>query len=137
MKRLHKIALSVVAMVAVGIGFGGCVDENKSPLMEIKSNPMFGTWIDLYSRDDETIIKKMTIKGRNGKCDIKNLGAGGAFNLFLVSVPFVKYGEKLPYESRRAVMFDTEICPPKNGKYEVEIDTNFGTYYYEVGVTRE
>ena len=137
MKRLHKIALSVVAMVAVGIGFGGCADESKSPLMEITSNQMFGTRIDLYSRDDETIIKKMTIKGRNGKCDIKNLGAGGAFNLFFASVPFVKYGEKLPYESRRAVLFDTEICPPKNGKYEVEIDTNFGTYYYEVGVTRE
>ena len=131
MKRLHKIALSVVAMVAVGIGFGGCADESKSPLMEITSNQMFGTRIDLYSRDDETIIKKMTIKGRNGKCDIKNLGAGGAFNLFFASVPFVKYGEKLPYESRRAVLFDTEICPPKNGKYEVEIDTNFGTYYYE------
>ena len=134
MKRLNKIALSVVALVVVGIGFGGCADESKSPLMEITSNQMFGTRIDLYSRDDETIIKKMTIKGRNGKCDIKNLGAGGAF---IASVPFVKYGEKLPYESRRAVLFDTEICPPKNGKYEVEIDTNFGTYYYEVGVTRE
>ena len=145
MKRLHKIALNVVVLVAVGIGFSGCGDDGKSPLMEAKIFSSIDTryffssnsCMAMQSRNDDTIIKNMTIKGRNGKCDIKNLGAGGAFNLFFASVPFVKYGEKLPYESRRAVLFDTEICPPKNGKYEVEIDTNFGTYYYEVGVTRE
>ena len=132
MKRLHKIALSVVALVAVGIGFGGCADESKSPLMEIKtSSTLDATAIHLYSQDDETIIKKMTIKGRNGKCDIKNLGAGGKWQFLFVSLPLVKYGEKLPYETKRAAIFDNEICPPKNGKYEVEIDTNFGTYYYE------
>ena len=130
MKKLNKIALSVVAIVAVVIVFGGCGDDGKSPLIDIVSNPL-GTRIDLYSRDDDTIIKKMTIKGRNGKCDIKDLGAGGKWSFLFVSLPLVKYGEKLPYETMRAVFFGGESCPPKNGKYEVEIDTNFGTYYYE------
>ena len=81
----------------------------------------------IYSRDDETIIKKMTITGRNGKCN-EDWGSGGYF-LFN---PLLKYGEKLPYETMRAVFLGSD-CPPKNGKYEIELDTNFGTYYYEIG----
>ena len=140
MKRLHKIALSVVAVVAVVIGFGGCADESKSPLMEAEVEVISSDWfglnaafIKLQSRDDETIIKKITIKGRNGKCNIENLGAGGGIGVRR----YVKYGEKIEYNGVRQIYFDNKSCPPKNGKYEVEIDTNFGTYYYEVGITRK
>ncbi len=128
MKKLHKIALSVMAVVAVGIGFSGC-DDGKSPLMEMQSNPMFGNWLKIQSRDDDTIIKNMIISGRNGKCKINDLGAGGNNIIF----KFVEYGEKIPYDSYRMVIFDEDSCPPKNGKYEIELKTNFGTYYYEIG----
>lgn len=127
MKKLNKIALSVVAIVAVVIVFGGCGDDGKSPLIDIVSNPL-GTRIDLYSRDDDTIIKKMTIKGRNGKCNIEDLGEGGPLNLM--------YGEKIPYNKKERIVFSYDKCPPKNGKYEIELDTNFGTYYYEVMATQ-
>lgn len=136
MKRFNKIALSVVAMVAVGMGLVGCVDESKSPLMETEVEVISSDWfginaafIKLQSRDDETIIKKMTIKGRNGKCNIKDLGAGGRIGVRR----YVKYGEKIEYNGVRQILFDNKICPPKNGKYEIELDTNFGTYYYEIG----
>ena len=131
MKRLHKIALGVVAMVAVGTGFSGCGDDGKSPLMEVTFEPYVGMVAALQSRNDDTIIKKMTISGRNGKCDIKNLGAGGDWTFALQNV---KYGEKLPYGTIRAVIFDgsDNKCPPKNGKYKIELNTNFGTYYYEL-----
>lgn len=134
MTKLHKIALSVVAMVAVGMGFGGCGDDGKSPLMEMQSNPFVGTMITLQSRDDDTTIKKMTIKGRNGKCNEKDLipDMGVGFSL-AVALPSIKYGEKIPYNAKRVIVFSDDKCPPKNGKYEIEMDTNFGTYYYEIG----
>ena len=141
MKRLHKIALSVVAMVAVGIGFGGCGDDGKSPLMEAKIFSSIDTryffssnsCMAMQSRNDDTIIKNMTIKGRNGKCDIKNLGAGGSKrNTACGNYPLLKYGEQISYGDSRVVDNIQERCPPKNGKYEVELDTNFGTYYYEI-----
>lgn len=126
MKRLNKIALSVMAVVAVGIGFSGC-DDGKSPLMEMQLI-MGENWLKVHSRDDDTIINNMTIIGRNGKCNIRKLGAGGN-NPFVKSV---KYGEKIPYDSYRTVIFDEDSCPPKNGKYEIELNTNFGSYYYEI-----
>ena len=138
MKTLNKIALSVMVIVAVGISFSGCdiADESKSPLMEIVYDTDIPSVIHLYSRDDETIINKMTISGRNGKCDIKDLGAGGEMNFLFVSLPLLKYGEKLLYDKKRTVMFDATKCPPKNGKYEIELNTNFGTYSYELSVAR-
>lgn len=78
MKRLNKVIMLLIA-VAVGIGFSGCniADDGKSPLIEIKPHQKDWTWINLQSRDDETIINNMTISGRNGKCNIRRLGAGG------------------------------------------------------------
>ena len=125
MKRLHKIALSVVA-VLVAVMISGCGDDGKSPLIEVEDRGVM--WVT--SRDDETIIKKMTIKGRNGKCD-ENWGSGNGFG----TGPHLKYNEKILYDTYRRI--NLWGCPPKNGKYEVELDTNFGTYYYEVGITRK
>ena len=138
MKRLNKIALSVMAVVAVGIGFSGCdiADESKAPLMEIQDNEVFGIIVKMYSQDDETIIKNMSVVGRNGKCDIKDLGAGGEMNFLFVSIPLLKYGEKLTYNTARTATFDKKSCPPKNGKYEIELNTNFGTYRYKMATTR-
>lgn len=138
MKRLNKIALTVMAIVAVGIGFSGCdiADESKAPLMEIQDNEVFGIIIKMYSQDDETIIKNMSVVGRNGKCDIKDLGAGGEMNFLFVSIPLLKYGEKLTYNTARTATFDKKSCPPKNGKYEIELKTNFGTYRYEMATTQ-
>ena len=128
MKRLHKIALSIVALFAVGIGFSGCGDDGKSPLAEISLLENGVTVLTLQSRDDDTIIKKITISGRNGKCDIKDLGTGDAYLR-----GSIKYGEKLPYGDNRFVWFNKDDkCPPKNGKYKIELNTNFGTYYYEL-----
>lgn len=129
---MKKLALILFAAVGIGAVFSGCADESKSPLMEMKGDASFGIFINLYSQDDETIINKMTISGRNGKCDIKNLGAGGELNFFLVSTPLLKYGEKLTYNAARTVTFEAKDCPPKNGKYDIELNTNFGTYYYEM-----
>lgn len=138
MKKLNKIALSVMVVVAVGIGFSGCdiADESKSPLMEIQDNEVFGIIIKMYSQDDETIIKNMSVVGRNGKCDIKDLGVGGEMNFLFVSIPLLKYGEKLTYNTARTATFDKKNCPPKNGKYEIELNTNFGTYHYEMATTQ-
>ena len=138
MKRLNKIVLSVVAVVAVGIGFIGCdiADESKAPLIEMNHSDFFGLVIgNLYSQDDETIIKNMTINGRNGKCNIKDLGAGGKSKVLFEEISSLKYGEKIPYNKRRLVTFESKNCLPKNGKYEIELNTNFGTYHYEVAVT--
>lgn len=131
MRKIRKIALGVVAMVVAGIGFVSCGDDGKSPLAEIRLLENGMPVLLLQSRDDETIIKKITISGRNGKCDIKHLGTGRG--VFLLDG--VKYGEKLPYDTIRVEEFDgrDDKCPPKNGKYEIELDTNFGTYYYELG----
>ena len=124
-------------MIAVGMGFGGCGDDGKSPLMEMQSNPSVGTMITLQSRDDDTTIKKMTIKGRNGKCNEKDLipDMSVRFSLIVAAAAFpsIKYGEKIPYNAKRVIVFSYDKCPPKNGKYEIEMDTNFGTYYYEIG----
>ena len=137
MKRLNKIALSVVVVVAVGIGFSGCdiADESKAPLIEIQDNEVFGIIVKMYSQDDETIIKNMSVVGRNGKCDIKDLGAGGKSKVLFEEISQLKYGEKIPYNKRRLVTFESKNCLPKNGKYEIELNTNFGTYRYEVAVT--
>lgn len=131
MKKFNKIALSVVAIVAIGMGFSGCdiADESKRPYIEMVSNPVLGSFIRLQSRDDDTIINNIAISGRNGKCDIKDLGAGGSNFLF----KFLKYGENIPYDSVRIESFDAGSCPPKNGKYKIELKTNFGTYHYEMG----
>lgn len=128
-----------MAVVAVGIGFSGCdiADESKAPLIEMNHSDFFGFVIgSLYSQDDETIINNMTINGRNGKCDIKDLGAGGEMNFLFVSIPLLKYGEKLTYNTARTATFDKKNCPTKNGKYEIELNTNFGTYYYEMATTQ-
>ncbi len=124
MKKLNKIALSVMAVVAVGIGFSGCdiADESKAPSILIDYDRI--VTIHLFSKDDETIINNMTIIGRNGKCDIKDLGTQ------------IKYGKIFTYNAKRFVMFDSNDCPPKNGKYEIELSTNFGTYHYEMATTR-
>ena len=128
-------------MVAVGMGFGGCDDDGKSPLMEarifssIDMSSVFSSnsCMAMQSRDDETIIKKITINGRNGKCNIENLGAGGSKrNTVCGNFLLLKYGEQISYGDSRVIDNIQERCPPKNGKYEVELDTNFGTYYYEI-----
>ena len=147
MKRLNKIALSVMVVVAVGIGFSGCdiADESKAPLIEMEYNDSDNNdlerIINLTSQDDETIIKNMSIIGRNGKCDVKDLGAGGKFTMVqfgtpLWSISLLKYGEQLVYDKKRSVLFTSKNCPPKNGKYEIELNTNFGTYRYEMATTR-
>ena len=124
MKRLNKIALSVMAVVAVGIGFSGCdiADESKAPLIEIRKNGNFN-FLQLWSRDDDTIINKITIIGGKGKCDIKLKGWDNSV---------IKYGEKLPYDTSRNLEFTIRDCQPKQDKYGIELDTNFGTYYYEL-----
>ena len=126
MRKLHLAWLIVVIF-----GLSGCGDDGKSPLAEIRLLENGMPVLELQSRDDDTIIKKITISGRNGKCDIKNLGAGGDWTVALQNV---KYGEKLPYGTIRAVIFDgsDDKCPPKNGKYKIELNTNFGTYHYEL-----
>lgn len=130
MKKIRKIALGVVVMVIAGIGFVSCGDDGKSPLAEIRLLENRIPILVLQSRDDDTIIKKITVSGRNGKCDIKDLGTGRGILL----LDGVKYGEKLPYGTIRVEGFnEDDKCPPKNGKYEIEMDTNFGTYYYEIG----
>lgn len=43
-------------------------------------------------------------------------------------------GNKLAYGEYKRVYrpYYDEDCLPKNGAYKVELDTNFGTYVYEI-----
>lgn len=118
MKIANKIAMVLVAIVGIGMMFSGCeADATKAP--EVKRLPLIGKNEEIFitSRDDNTIINNVTLSGRDGKCDITT------------KQPF---GSKILYDYPYSVLFDSEKCPKTNGKYILSVDTNFGTYSYEV-----
>ena len=122
-KTLSQIALAL-AVGSSAVFFTACgADEEKKPNAYIYKG--FGTnpvSINITSKDDETIIKDVVVRGRNGECPLQK---------------DVLNGEKIVYNKDISVPFSEDIqsgklkCEPKNGKVEIKIKTNFGTYTYE------
>lgn len=137
--RLSQISLALV--VAFGaVNFTACgADESKAP--QIKRD-ILGVYA--ISQDDDTILKGVTVSGRNGKCGKYTVSYSNAAvykdmetckkdNEILEEdcVPFD--GQKLVFgESQLIWSPDDEECPPKNGVWKIELETNFGTYAYEL-----
>lgn len=128
--------LGVALATCVALGTSACgADESKAP--ELGSD--MGTF-EVKSKDDDTVIKGVTVIGRNGKCPKHTVIWG--FNTYK-DMEACGHGEecepifdgnKLAYGEYKRVYrpdYDKD-CPPKNGAYKVELDTNFGTYVYEI-----
>lgn len=128
----------VALATCVALGVSACgADESKAP--ELGSNR--GTFY-VESKDDDTVIKGVTVIGRNGKCPKHTVIAISGFNTYK-DMEACGYGEtckpifdgnKLAYGKEKQVYLPDyyKDCPPKNGAYKVELDTNFGTYVYEI-----
>lgn len=129
--------LGVALATCVALGVSACgADESKAP--ELSSIiGMYRNSLFVKSKDDDTVIKGVTVIGRNGKCpkhtvinrttykDMEACGDPNCKPLF--------DGNKLAYgEGKLVYGLNDEDCPPKNGAYKVELDTNFGTYVYEI-----
>ena len=127
--------LGVALATCVALGTSACgADESKAPELSLSGG--LGMFV-VESKDDDTVIKGVTVIGRNGKCPKHT-----------VTSRFVTYkdmeacgnckplfdGNKLAYGERRLVysLDNEDNCLPKNGAYKVELDTNFGTYVYEI-----
>lgn len=137
----------VALATCVALGVSACgADESKAP--ELGSNR--GTFY-VESKDDDTVIKGVTVIGRNGKCPKLTVIKGGLMYKDMEAcgdseevLGFIRRvceplfdGNKLAYGERKIVyeldaLKSNEDCPPKNGAYKVELDTNFGTYVYEI-----
>lgn len=130
MKTKSKFSQIVLALaVCVGaVFFAACgADESKAPQIEWRSGGN-SLRLSFISQDDTTIINKVVVKGSNGVCDMGE--SFGADNGSLL------YGEKIAYGKARNAVMDTSECSPKNGKYEVEVATNLGTFEYELKVVK-
>ena len=77
-------------------------------------------------------IKSKCLKYRdnNGKLGGKGIAQNGSASSSCGSINQSSKTSKCQENKR---LYSDDKCPPKNGKYEVELDTNFGTYYYEIG----
>lgn len=119
MKIANKIAMVLVAVFGIGMMFSGCeADATKAPEVRLWEFTALGrNDINITSRDDNTIINNVTLSGRDGKCDITT------------KEPL---GSKILYNHDYIISFDPKKCPKTNGKYILSVDTNFGTYSYEV-----
>lgn len=122
--------VALATFVAFGaLIFTACgADTSKAPVVEWQSRGN-SLRISFKSQDDTTTINKVVVKGSNGVCDMGELfGARERGSLL--------YGEKIAYGKTRDAVMDTSECPPKNGKYEVEVTTNLGTFEYELKVVK-
>lgn len=148
------VAFGAITFIACGEG-GSKVSKNasKAPkiMKEFNSNPFFGAYHSFYavSQDDDTIIKGATISGRNGKCKTQTAvmlmrydsrvrlfdsmsSCQAEQDDFWDCKPLFD-GEKLFYGSKKIIYEPKyEECPPKNGVWYVKLNTNFGTFEYEV-----
>ena len=130
--------LGVALATCVAVGVSACgADESKAP--ELSLNGGLGMFV-VESKDDDTVIKGVTVIGRNGKCPKHTVTS--RFNTYkdmeecdsLTGCKPIFDGNKLAYGERKLVysLDNEDNCPPKNGAYKVELDTNFGTYVYEI-----
>lgn len=137
--RLSQISLALV--VAFGaVNFTACgADESKAP--QIARD---GAYFCAVSRDDNTIIKGATVSGRNGKCEKHNVQYGLRFYKDMETCKKAN-GEKCHpmFDGQKLIFGDKQLiysltlgnydkCPPKNGVWKIELETNFGTYVYEL-----
>ena len=132
--------LGVALATCVALGVSACgADESKAP--ELSSIiGMYRNFLFVKSKDDDTVIKGVTVIGRNGKCPKHTVTS--RFNTYkdmeecdsLTGCKPIFDGNKLAYGERKLVysLDNEDNCPPKNGAYKVELDTNFGTYVYEI-----
>ncbi len=135
--------LGVALATCVALGVSACgADESKAPELSYS-----GGWFYVESKDDDTVIKGVTVIGRNGKCP-KHTVWDSEFGHVRTYKDMkacrdpkeckpIFDGNKLAYGEEKTVigfnsLRDYEDCPPKNGVYKVELDTNFGTYVYEI-----
>lgn len=130
------IALVVIVILAEIIGGA---DESKAPQIVRE-----GIHIYAISQDDNTIIDGVTVSGRNGKCEKQSviaysLWGGHIFKDMetcekesgdMACKPLFD-GKELAYHSSQ-VVYKLGNCPPKNGVWKIELETNFGTYEYEL-----
>ena len=134
--RLSQISLALV--VAFGaVNFTACgADESKAPKIARQ-----GAYIYAVSQDDDTIIKGATVSGRNGKCEKQNVEYGFAFYKDMETCKKAN-GEKCRpiFDGQKLVFGETQYfynifgdkCPSKNSVWKIELETNFGTYVYEL-----
>ena len=112
-KTLSQIALAL-AVGGSAVFFTACgADESKAP----KASEFGKYSIVLKSQDDETVFENAIVRGRDGECAI-----------------FVNpnLGDKISYGETFWINIDRDKgCERKNGAYEIEVKTNFGTYKYE------
>lgn len=163
------LAVAFGALTFTACGAGGA-DESKAP--KIKRDGL--GYIYVISQDDDTVIKGVTVSGRNGKCEKQTVKFGDDHNTpYADKETCARYnseacfrefghlmakdassdedtikpvrekcfqkcstpafdGQKLAYGDAREVYWIRDNCPPKNGAWRVEIETNFGTYAYEL-----
>lgn len=132
--RLSQISLALVVFST--LIFTACgPDMSKAPLIEGQTNPLFGLVIAFQSKDDTTIINKITVSGKDGVCKVDDdFGAGGSLSFMMASADKVLYGETILFNNTRVVQLASQTCLPKNGKYKVEVATNLGTYTYDLEI---
>lgn len=142
--RLSQISLALV--VAFGaVNFTACgADESKAP--QIARD---GAYFYAVSQDDDTILKGATVSGRNGKCEKQTVKTvEGLWYKFLKDMETCKKdrdekkcdpifdGQKLVFGEKQLIYSlafgNGDKCPPKNGVWKIELETNFGTYVYEL-----
>lgn len=135
--RLSQISLALV--VAFGaVNFTACgADESKAPKIA-----RHGAYFYAVSQDDDTIIKGATVSGRNGKCEKHTVKT--VDDKFFKDMETCKKanGEKCRpiFDGQKLVFGETQFfynifddkCPPKNSVWKIELETNFGTYVYEL-----
>lgn len=131
------VAFGAITFIACGEG-GSKVSKNASKAPKIRWQY---DYIVAVSQDDDTIIKGATISGREGKCEA--LTIRDDWGLLYDSMESCRRksseckplfdGEKLFYGSKKIIyQAKYEECPPKNGVWYVKLDTNFGTFEYEL-----
>lgn len=149
--RLSQFFLALV----VAFAFIACgPDMSKAPKVELTPD-MSGFFIMVASQDDNTIIDDIVVVGRSGECKVAQTGKELMQNSLTATylqgfgalmggltgqktpteeelVGPIFNGKELPYGK---VLMTKTIgeCPAKNGTYEVQVLTNFGTYEYEFG----
>ena len=120
-KSLSQIALALV-VGSSAVFFTACgADSSKAPKIGAdRDRGVIG-----FSRNDDTVIKEINVYGRDGKCAIKPI------KIHKSGMLCEEYkGEKITYDKIFGTDFEGK-CEPKNGKFQIEVKTNFGTYAYE------